>query len=69
MNLLEEPLAQREVRDEAIAYFKRKKFFISINPINPCIEKKLHPFLYLLKCFVIVVSGLGAHMPISSFSW
>lgn len=51
--------AQREVRDGAIAYFKRKKFLVFINPINLCIEKKLHPFLYLLKCFVIGAFRLG----------
>lgn len=61
MNLIEQPLAQREVRDEAIAYFKRKKFFISINLINLCIEKKLHffVFLYVLKSFVIFAFRLA----------
>lgn len=59
MTLIEQPLAQREVGDGGIACFKRKKFFLSMNPINLHIEKKLHPFLYLLKCFVIVAFRLG----------
>lgn len=59
MNLIEQPLAQREVRDGTIASFKRKRFLVSVNPINLHIEKKLHQCLCLLKCFIIVAFRLG----------